>query len=139
MTRGTPPQDPVAVHRGLLAIARDQKADLNAILVQYAIERLIDRLSRSAEAQRFVLKGAMLFRMWTGDLRRSTKDVDFLGHGEASPAAVAEALRRIVSVTGGDGLRFDPGSIAAILSHPARTSHRDDPRLSTGVGCRREG
>ena len=113
MTRGTPPQDPVAVHRGLLAIARDQKADFNAILVQYAIERLIDRLSRSAEAQRFVLKGAMLFRMWTGDLRRSTKDVDFLGHGEASPAAVAEALRRIVSVTGGDGLRFDPGSIAA--------------------------
>jgi len=44
-----PPSDPAAVHRGLLAIAREREADFNAILAQYAIERLIDRLSISAE------------------------------------------------------------------------------------------
>jgi len=99
------------VHRGLLAVARDRKADFNAILVQYAIERLIDRLSRSVEARRFVLKGAMLFRVWTGELHRPTKDVDFLGSGEATPAAVAEAFRRICAVEVGDGLRFDLESI----------------------------
>ena len=45
MTAATPPSgDPAAVRRGLLAIARERKADFNAILVQYAIERLIDRL-----------------------------------------------------------------------------------------------
>ena len=111
MTPGTPPQDAVAVHRGLLAVARNRKADFNAILVQYAIERLIDRLSRSVEARRFVLKGAMLFRVWAGELHRPTKDVDFLGSGEATPAAVAEAFRRICAVEVGDGLRFDLESI----------------------------
>lgn len=44
MTGVPPPVDnPAAVHRGLLALARRRKADFNAILVQYAIERLIDR------------------------------------------------------------------------------------------------
>ena len=113
MTDRTPPRDSVAVHRGLLAIARDRNADFNAILVQYAIERLLDRLSTSTEDRRFVLKGAMLFRVWTGELHRPTRDVDFLGHGEASPTAVADAIRRIVAVEGDDGLRFDPDSIAA--------------------------
>lgn len=113
MTDRTPPRDSVAVHRGLLAIARDRNADFNAILVQYAIERLLDRLSRSTEDRRFVLKGAMLFRVWTGELHRPTRDVDFLGYGEASPTAVADAIRRIVAVEGDDGLRFDPDSIAA--------------------------
>ena len=89
MTDGTPPRDSVAVHRGLLAIARDRNADFNAILVQYAIERLLDRLSRSTEDRRFVLKGAMLFRVWTGELHRPTRDVDFLGYGEASPGPSA--------------------------------------------------
>ena len=113
MTDDRPPTDPAAVHRGLLAIARNREADFNAILLQYSIERLLDRLSRSVESQRFVLKGAMLFRVWTGELYRPTRDVDFLGHGEASPAAVADALRRIIQVDGNDGLRFDPKTVAA--------------------------
>ena len=114
MTGVPPPVDnPAAVHRGLLALARRRKADFNAILVQYAIERLIDRLSRSPHADSFVLKGAMLFRIWTGELQRPTKDVDFLGHGDPSPAAVAEAVTAIVSIDAKDGLRFDAASIAA--------------------------
>lgn len=42
MTDDRPPTDPAAVHRGLLAIARNREADFNAILLQYAIERLLD-------------------------------------------------------------------------------------------------
>lgn len=111
MSQRTPPSDPQAVHRGLLVIARDRQADFNAILVQYAMERLLDRLARSGDARRFVLKGAMLFRAWTGSLRRPTRDIDFLGHGEASTSAVAEAIRRIASIASDDGLRFDPASV----------------------------
>jgi hypothetical protein len=33
VTDGTPPRDPITVHRGLHAVARDRKADFNAILV----------------------------------------------------------------------------------------------------------
>ena len=94
MTDRTPPRDSVAVHRGLLAIARDRNADFNAILVQYAIERLLDRLSRSTEDRRFVLKGAMLFRVWTGELHRPTRDVDFLGYGEALARAFRATFER---------------------------------------------
>lgn len=94
MTDRTPPRDSVAVHRGLLAIARDRNADFNAILVQYAIERLLDRLSRSTEDRRFVLKGAMLFRVWTGELHRPTRDVDFLGYGEALARAFLATFER---------------------------------------------
>jgi hypothetical protein len=49
-----------AVHHGLLAIAREHKVDLKAILAQYAIERLIARLSKSAESPRFVLRAPLL-------------------------------------------------------------------------------
>jgi AraC-like DNA-binding protein len=108
-----PLSDPATVHRGLLAIARERKADFNAILTQYAIERLIDRLSRSTESPRFVLKGAMLFRIWTGELHRPTKDVDFLGHGAPSLGVVRDAVRTIVSVEHDDGLRFATESILA--------------------------
>ena len=108
-----PPGDPVIVHRALLAVAKQQRADFNAILVQYAIERLIDRLSRSAVATQFVLKGAMLFRAWTGELHRPTRDVDLLGFGDSSPAAIAESVRSIVIIEASDGLRFDPDSIHA--------------------------
>ena len=94
MTDGTPPRDPITVHRGLLAVARDRKADFNAILVQYAIERLLDRLSRSTEDRRFVLKGAMLFRVWAGELHRPTRDVDFLGYGEALARAFLATFER---------------------------------------------
>jgi hypothetical protein len=107
----SPPNNPEAVHRALLAIARQRQADFNAILVQYAIERLIDRLSRSLETKRFVLKGAMVFRVWEGELQRPTKDVDFLGHGDPSPAAVRAAVASIVGMPLDDGLRFDVDSI----------------------------
>lgn len=108
-----PPGDPSTVHRRLLAFARERHADFNAVLVQYAIERLLERLSRSSESGSLILKGAMLFRVWTGELLRPTKDVDFLGHGEPSPTAVTDAVRTIISVVVDDGLRFDPDTISA--------------------------
>ena len=42
-----------------LSKANDQSFDL--VLTRFAIERLLFRLSRSRYADRFVLKGAMLF------------------------------------------------------------------------------
>ena len=50
-------------------------------MIRYGIERLRFRLSQSPEANNFVLKGLMLFVIWTGKLQRPTKDVDFLGYG----------------------------------------------------------
>ncbi|MBL7175863.1 MAG: nucleotidyl transferase AbiEii/AbiGii toxin family protein, partial [Desulfobacteraceae bacterium] len=40
------------------------------------------RLSVSPYAKQFILKGAMLFTVWTGKSRRPTRDLDLLGYCE---------------------------------------------------------
>jgi predicted nucleotidyltransferase component of viral defense system len=55
--------------------------DPNFVLVRYAAERLLYRLSRSAYAERFVLKGALLLLVWLGETIRPTRDADLLGFG----------------------------------------------------------
>jgi len=46
----------------LLNIARKQERDYNALLVQFAQERFLYRLSISSFSSHFVLKGALLLR-----------------------------------------------------------------------------
>ncbi len=103
-----------SVRRRLLNLSQARRADYNALLTQYAIERFLYRLSKSELADRFVLKGAMLFRVWAADLHRPTKDLDLLGFGDATPDAVAIAVRQIIATpVPDDGLRFDPATVTA--------------------------
>lgn len=103
-----------SVRQRLLNLSREKGADYNALLAQYGIERFLFRLSKSPLANQFVLKGAMLFRVWAADLHRPTKDLDLLGIGDNTPAAVSIAVRQIIAVeVTDDGLRFDPTSVAA--------------------------
>jgi len=103
-----------SVRQRLLNLSQTRGADYNAMLTQYAIERFLYRLSKSESADRFVLKGAMLFRVWAADLHRPTKDLDLLGFGDATPEAVAAAVRQIVTTpVPDDGLRFDPTTVTA--------------------------
>jgi len=103
-----------SVRQRLLNIRDVTGADYNAILTQYAIERFLYRLSKSEPADQFVLKGAMLFRVWTGALHRPTKDLDLLGHGEPTPEAVAGTIRRVIATSvSDDGLSFDPSTVIA--------------------------
>ena len=84
-------------------------------MTQYAVERLLYRISRSSQSDRFVLKGAMLFRAWTGSLHRPTQDVDLLGYGDPEPERIAETfaviLREVTDES--DGLVFDDGAVTA--------------------------
>lgn len=107
------PRNPSAsVHRRLLNLARARDEDFNRLLVTYGNERLLYRLSRSPFSGRFVLKGAALFAVWMGRALRPTKDLDFLGYGDASPDALREIFRRVCGVeTEPDGLRFDAESV----------------------------
>ena len=103
-----------SVRQRLLNLRQAKGEDYNALLMQYAIERFLYRLSESELAGRFVLKGAMLFRVWSGSPYRPTKDLDLLGHGEATPEAVADAVRQvIVTPVKDDGMSFDSDSVTA--------------------------
>ena len=55
-----------SVRQRLLNLRESQGGDYNALLTQYAIERFLYRLSKSELADHFILKGAMLFRAWSG-------------------------------------------------------------------------
>lgn len=105
---------PASVHSRLLNFAHSRREELQTVLMRYAVERLLYRLSQSEAKERFVLKGAVLFYLWEGELHRPTRDVDFLGFGDATIASVTETLR-IVCTTAveDDGLTFLADSIRA--------------------------
>lgn len=98
----------------LLNLRVVRQEDYNALLTQYAIERFLYRLSLSDSADRFVLKGAMLFRVWSGALHRPTKDLDLLGLGNPTLEAVVDTAQRIISTpVSDDGISFDSTTLQA--------------------------
>jgi predicted nucleotidyltransferase component of viral defense system len=101
-----------SVRARLLNIAKTQGVDFNQVLVRFALERILYRLTRSQHADRFVLKGALLFTLWYDMPHRATRDADLLGFGASDPAAVAETFRDIASVAVNDGIAFDPASVS---------------------------
>ena len=103
-----------SVRQRLLNLREKTGEDFIALLTQFAIERFLYRLSCSPAADRFVLKGAMLFRVWSGSLHRPTKDVDLLAFGEPTPTAVAAIIRQILTTAvEDDGIAFIPDSVRA--------------------------
>ena len=103
-----------SVRQRLLNLRDQTGEDAQALFTQFAIERFLYRLSRSSLADQFVLKGAMLFRVWSGSLHRPTKDVDLLGFGEPTPASVTSMISEIIATTvEDDGITFDAASIRA--------------------------
>lgn len=101
-----------SVKQRLLNYSRDRGEVFNLVLVRFAVERLLYRLTRSPHADAFVLKGAMLFAAWTGKPHRPTQDVDLLGFGEPSTERLASIFREIAVVdVEPDGLTFDPASV----------------------------
>lgn len=96
-------------------LARVRGVDVNALLIQYAVERLLYRVSKSAYENRFILKGAMLFRVWTGSLHRPTQDVDLLGFGDAQPDGLIRVFQEILRAHDDpqDGMAYDPDAITA--------------------------
>jgi len=102
-----------SVRARLLNRAKAEQSDFNGMLVRYALERLLYRLSQSSHAERFLLKGAMLFTLWYDMPHRPTRDVDLLGFGASDLASITQTFRDIASVTVEDGIRFDPASVTA--------------------------
>ena len=92
MTR-KPRDEAASVRQRLLDLSRDRKEDFQAVLTRYGIERLMYRLACSPHGAEFVLKGAMLFALWTGEAHRASWDLDLLGRGTIDVARVAKVFR----------------------------------------------
>ncbi len=102
-----------SVRARLLNIAKAEGSNFNQVLVRYALERFLYRLSQSPHADRFLLKGALLFTLWYDMPHRSTRDADLLGFGPSDLQSIGQTFRDIASITVDDGITFDPESVNA--------------------------
>ncbi|MBW8831375.1 MAG: nucleotidyl transferase AbiEii/AbiGii toxin family protein [Burkholderiales bacterium] len=100
-----------SVRARLLNVAKAQGVDFNQVLVRFALERILYRMTQSQHADRFLLKGALLFTLWYDMPHRATRDADLLGFGASDLASVAETFRDIAAVAVDDGIAFDPASV----------------------------
>lgn len=102
-----------SVRARLLNIAKSEGSNFNQLLVRYALERFLYRLSQSAHADRFLLKGALLFTLWYDMPHRPTRDADLLGFGPSDLQSIGQTFRDIAAITVDDGITFDPESVTA--------------------------
>ena len=109
-----PPKNRAAsVKQRLLNMARAQGRGLDILLVRFALERLLFRLSRSAYRDNYILKGGMLVTQWLDHDNRETRDADFLGFGEADAETIKAIFAEIMAIASDDGLDFDTSALTA--------------------------
>lgn len=127
-------KDPAASIRArLFTHAKANGDDFQRVLTRYAIERLLYRLSQTEAAERYMLKGAMLFVTWPEHVLRPTGDLDLLGQGDSDPDVLLELFSRICQVDlPNDGILFDP---ATLKFEPVREGNKyQGARLSLKAG-----
>lgn len=103
-----------SIRQRLLNLARTRNEDFGLLLTKYALERMLYRISQPKYRTVFVLKGALLFELWTEQAHRPTRDADFLSQGENDPARLEATFKEVCTTSvADDGLLFDPESVTS--------------------------
>lgn len=101
-----------SVRQRLLNRAKNDKRPFSELLQYYAMERFLFRLSQSKHVEHFILKGALMLRIWHSPKFRPTMDIDMLGKTSNEENHIINQIREIMTVgVEPDGLIFDPHSI----------------------------
>jgi predicted nucleotidyltransferase component of viral defense system len=112
MTREKHKNTAASIRGRLLALAQNKGENYQRVLGRYTVERFLYRLGRSPYRDKFALKGATLFTLWTGHTHRPTKDLDLLGRGSSSAIDEVEmTIRAICEIQDDDGIVFDSESV----------------------------
>lgn len=101
-----------SVRQRLLNYAQSNAQDFLFVLRTFAIERLLFRLSHSLYADQFVLKGALLFRVWRGDFYRQTHDIDMFTYESQTAVSLKTIFKHVCQIPlVDDGLLYLPETI----------------------------
>lgn len=114
-----------SVQTRLVRHAKALGVDPNLILVRFAVERFLYRLSRSPHADRFVLKGALLLLVWLGEMIRPTRDADLLGFGDLSDGSLASVFKEVC------GIEVEPDAMIFLADSIRITALRAEDRRRT--------
>ena len=124
-----------SVRQRLLNMSMTQREDPNLTLTRYALERLLYRIAQSEYGGQFILKGAMLFALWTKSGHRPTRDLDLLGFGEASRERLTVVFQELCRVdVQPDGLEFDPDSIRVAEIREGQSYQGQRVKLNARLG-----
>jgi len=107
---------PASVAARLLNLAKQRGDDYQTLLTSFCLERFLYRLGESGLESRFVLKGAMLLRLWSDNPYRATRDLDLLRRGDGSSEAIRNDIQTICAVIvepdavafAADAIRIEP-------------------------------
>ena len=83
----------------LKRIFRETKEPFDKLLLQYTMERCLYRLANSELKSQFILKGGILFYVWTKKKFRPTKDLDFSFYGEFNPEEIFSEIQKALSLS----------------------------------------
>jgi hypothetical protein len=115
MTNKTVKNIAASVRQKLLNKARAENRPFNELLQYYAMERFLYRLSVSRHADKFILKGALMLKVWGAPDSRPTMDIDMLGKTANNIDDIKEKIKDICSSDDdfSDGIDFDSENISA--------------------------
>lgn len=102
-----------SVRDRLLNIAKKSGEPFDLVLVRFALERFLYRISTSPFSDTFMLKGALLFFVWGEDSYRPTRDGDLLASGSSELGYMKETFRQLCGVPAEDGIVFEADSVRA--------------------------
>jgi hypothetical protein len=103
---------PASVMARLLNLAKHTGDDYQNLLTAFCFERFLYRLGVSEVRKRFVLKGAMLLRVWSDRPYRATRDLDLLRQGDGSSDAIRRDIQTICTTrVDPDAVEFDSDAI----------------------------
>jgi len=92
--------------------AKETNRSFSEILQYYGMERFLYRFSRSKYADKFILKGALMFTVWQIPERRTTLDIDFLAYYDNQIASIEKVVKDVCEITEEpDGLIFDSETV----------------------------
>jgi len=93
--------------------ARSSHRPFQEVLQYYGLERFLYRFSQSQHRERFLLKGALMLRVWEAPESRPTRDIDFLGYVDNEIESLEGIVREVCDVAvEDDGLTYDASTVA---------------------------
>lgn len=124
-----------SVSARLFNISRATGQNFETLLTTYCLERFLYRLGASDLSKRFILKGAMLLRLWSDQPYRATRDLDLLRRGDGAADAILEDLRAVVGLTvPPDAVEFEADSIVIEVIRAADDSVGTRAMIPVRVG-----
>jgi len=101
-----------SVRQKILNLSREGGPGFLESIKDYGMERFLYRIGISKYRDSFVLKGALMFKVWDIKERRRTLDIDLLSYLKNDPDLIVKVIREICEIqVKEDGIEFDPNSI----------------------------